>query len=88
MKTTIEIPDELFRKAKATAALHGQSMKQFITQILQREMGEIPATSGATRKKAAASFDKELEALALRVSRDWQNDVDATQAIRDQRRDL
>ena len=34
MQTTIEMPDELFRKAEAVAALRGQSMKQFITQLL------------------------------------------------------
>ena len=39
MKTTIEMPDELFRKAKAVAALRGQSMKDFITQLLTREIG-------------------------------------------------
>ena len=45
MKTTIEMPDDLFRKAKAVAALHGQSMKDLITQLLQREIGAPPAAS-------------------------------------------
>ena len=34
MKTTIEIPDPLFRKAKATAAERGQSLKAFVTEAL------------------------------------------------------
>jgi hypothetical protein len=43
MKTTLEIPDPLFRKAKATAAQHGQTMKQFVTEALQEKLA---ATNG------------------------------------------
>lgn len=39
VKTTIEMPDDLFRKAKAVAALRGQSMKDLLTQLLERELG-------------------------------------------------
>ena len=42
MKTTVEIPDELFRRAKAVAALRGQSMKQFITQSLTASLSSPP----------------------------------------------
>ena len=38
MKTTVEIPDLLFRKAKATAAQRGQSLKQLITEALQDKL--------------------------------------------------
>lgn len=38
MKTTLEIPDALFRKAKATASERGQSLKQFITEALQEKL--------------------------------------------------
>jgi hypothetical protein len=34
MKTTLELPDRLFRKAKATAAERGQSLKEFVTEAL------------------------------------------------------
>lgn len=34
MKTTLELPDVLFRKAKATAAERGQSLKEFVTEAL------------------------------------------------------
>lgn len=36
MKTTIEIPDDLFRKAKATAAMQGRSLKDLITDSLRQ----------------------------------------------------
>lgn len=38
MKTTLEIPDALFRKAKATAAHEGRTMKQFVTEALAEKL--------------------------------------------------
>jgi hypothetical protein len=38
MKTTLEIPDLLFRKAKSTAAERGQTLKQFVTEALQEKL--------------------------------------------------
>ena len=35
MKTTIEIPDALFRKAKSKAAERGQTLKELVTEALQ-----------------------------------------------------
>ena len=38
MRTTIDLPDSLFRKAKATASLKGLTLKQFVTQAVEREI--------------------------------------------------
>jgi hypothetical protein len=38
MKTTLELPDQLFRKAKATAAERGQSLKEFVTEALRDKL--------------------------------------------------
>jgi len=38
MKTTIEIPDPLFRKAKSRAAERGQSLKDFVADALQARL--------------------------------------------------
>jgi predicted transcriptional regulator len=38
MKTTLELPDQLVRKAKATAAERGQSLKEFVTEALQDKL--------------------------------------------------
>jgi hypothetical protein len=38
MKTTLEIPDALFRRVKATAAQRGQSLKDFVTEALQLQL--------------------------------------------------
>ena len=38
MKTTIEIPDLLFRKAKSKAAERGQTLKELVTEALQEKL--------------------------------------------------
>jgi hypothetical protein len=38
MKTTIEIPDALFRKAKSRAAERGQSLKALVTEALHEKL--------------------------------------------------
>lgn len=38
MKTTLELSDQLFRRAKATAAERGQSLKEFVTEALRDKL--------------------------------------------------
>ncbi len=38
MKTTIEIPDELFKQAKLTAIQNGTSLKEFFIKALENEL--------------------------------------------------
>jgi hypothetical protein len=45
MKTTLELPDFIFRKAKATAAERGQSLKEFVTEALREKLA--PGTGSA-----------------------------------------
>jgi hypothetical protein len=47
MRTTIEFPVELFRKAKARAASRGESLKTLITRAVAAEVGQDPP--GPTR---------------------------------------
>ncbi len=48
MKTTLELPDPLFRRAKATAAERGQSLKDFVTDALREKLsGNAPASQSA-----------------------------------------
>lgn len=92
MKTTIEIPDELFRKAKAVAALRGQSMKQFITQSittsLQNPTDFQPIHLEPAGSNPADTFSQELATLVAQISEAWQGPQDAAAAIREQRREL
>jgi hypothetical protein len=38
VKTTIEIPDLLFRRAKSKAAERGQTLKQLVTEALEEKL--------------------------------------------------
>jgi len=38
MKTTVEIPDSLFRKAKARAAERGQTLKEFLSEAVREKL--------------------------------------------------
>ena len=40
MKTTLESPDALFRRAKATAAERGQRLREFVTEALQEKLAQ------------------------------------------------
>ena len=38
MKTTLDIPDPVFRRAKAKAAERGQALREFVTEALQEKL--------------------------------------------------
>jgi hypothetical protein len=42
MRTTIDLPDDLFRRAKATAALRGVKLKELFTSIIERGLMTAP----------------------------------------------
>jgi hypothetical protein len=44
MKTTLDIPDPIFRQAKARAALRGVSLRQFVTEALEEKVCGGPAS--------------------------------------------
>jgi hypothetical protein len=46
MKTTLEIPDDLYRQTKAMAALRGESLKDFITEALKVHLEHASGASG------------------------------------------
>jgi hypothetical protein len=46
MRTTVDLPDSLFRKMKATAALQGISLKQFITRAIEAEISNPKKSKG------------------------------------------
>ncbi len=47
MKTTLEIPDLLFRKAKSVAAQRGIPLRQFVTEAVQ---DKLSSSSGSSQK--------------------------------------
>jgi hypothetical protein len=88
MKTTLEMPDKLFRRAKATAAQRGQSLKQLVTAAIERELAEpAPGTKSSKRKRAEVeAFLRELDKISKKISAAWPEGVSAVEAIREQRR--
>ena len=43
MKTTLELPDDLFRQVKATSARCGMLMKQFVAEALREKLAALQA---------------------------------------------
>jgi hypothetical protein len=58
MKTTLELPDPIFRRAKATAAERGQSLKDFFTEALREKLEGKAATSKSTEPPWMQGFGK------------------------------
>ena len=42
MKTTVELPDVLFRQAKALAAARGVTLRRFFTEALEEQLRRRP----------------------------------------------
>ena len=53
MRTTIDVPDVLFRRAKATAAIRGASLKSLIVAALERELNEARGPNLSPRPRKA-----------------------------------
>jgi hypothetical protein len=58
MKTTLELPDRLFRKAKATAAERGQSLKEFVTEALRDKLALDSGRARADEPEWMQGFGK------------------------------
>jgi hypothetical protein len=54
MKTTVEIPDALFRKAKAAAAEEGKSLKDFLTEAVTDRLHRGSSASSQSQPWEAA----------------------------------
>ena len=71
MKTTIDIPDELFRLAKARASLSGISLRQFVTDTLraqlEREEKQARATDPPWTKGFGSLADLAAETARIRA---------------------
>lgn len=44
MKTTLEIPDSIFRRAKSKAAERGVPLRQFVTEAVEDKLKALPST--------------------------------------------
>ena len=67
MKTTLEIPDAIFRKAKAKAAQRGIPLRQFVTEAVQEKL-TAPAPEEKPWMKLAGALSH-LHEENLRIDR-------------------
>ncbi len=44
IKTTLDVPDQIFRQAKARAALRGISLREFVTEAIQEKVSSSPSS--------------------------------------------
>jgi hypothetical protein len=58
VKTTLEIPDSLFRRAKATAAERGQTLKQLVTEALQEKLAAKTVRADSSDPEWMRGFGK------------------------------
>ena len=58
MKTTIELPDELLRRAKATAAVRGESLRVLLTAALSSHLQEPPEPASGHEEAWRKVFGK------------------------------
>ncbi len=69
VKTTLEIPDDVFRQSKAAAAMRGESLKDFVTESLRARLDEKgledPSVSGWRRVFGQAKLDEVAEVDAI-----------------------
>lgn len=78
MKTTIEIPDPLFRKAKSRAAASGQTLKELVTQALQEKLSGNAGTTRSSEPEWMRGFGKlrrlrkETKRIQTRIDRTFE----------------
>jgi len=79
VKTTLELPDPLLRKAKATAASRGQSLKDFFTEALCEKLMPANGGPGASRRQWMRGFGRlrRLRAETARIQAAIDREFDA-----------
>lgn len=69
MKTTVEVPDELYRRAKAEAALRGRKLRDLVEEGLRLVLEAPPKTDRSSSlagltKRARGMIDSGVSDLA------------------------
>ena len=67
MKTTLEMPDPVFRKAKAQAAQRGIPLRQFVTEAVQEKLAAVKLVDKPWMK--AAGKLRHLHNETVRIQR-------------------
>ena len=73
MRTTVDIPDKLYRRLKSKAAAEGHSVKSIILTSVEKELGSAPEES--TRKSVRLPLVRSKHPGALRLTNEEIYDV-------------
>lgn len=77
MKTTLELPDQVFRRAKARAAERGQPLKDFVTEALREKLSDrhaAPVPGGPAWMRGFGklrTLKKETARIQARIDREF-----------------
>ena len=68
MKTTLEIPDKIFRRAKSKAAEQGIPLRQFVTEAVEQKLRESSPAGERPWMKHVGKL-KDLHQETMRIDR-------------------
>jgi len=68
MKTTLEIPDTIFRRAKSKAAEQGIPLRQFVTEAVKDKLKTAPSVSQKPWMKHMGKL-KDLHKETVRINK-------------------
>lgn len=70
MKTTIDLPDELYRRVKAKSALEGKTVREVATSLFQQWAdGTVPRGETPTARAEADAWLAEWERMATELGK-------------------
>ncbi len=82
MRTTIDLPPNLMRAAKARAAEHGESLKDLVNRAVAREVGLPAAARGKAGRVTLPLIAVDAEPAVVVTSEDIADAFDADDAER------
>ena len=86
MKTTLDIPDDLYRRVKARSALLGRAVREVTIELYQRWLGETP--TGATPAPSSKEWLDEWLRLGDTLLREAPDGPTASEIVAADRRRL
>jgi hypothetical protein len=68
MKATVDIPEQLYRRVKARAALEGRAVRDVTIELYERWLGEPAGASSMDRAALAGAWIERWEALGQEIA--------------------
>ncbi|OGA52279.1 MAG: hypothetical protein A3F74_12855 [Betaproteobacteria bacterium RIFCSPLOWO2_12_FULL_62_58] len=81
MRTTLDLPDELLKRAKIEAVHRGKSLRDLVGAALERELGQPSAPKPARKRARFPIFDSKAPG-SLRLSNAGIAKLEAAEDVR------